>query len=482
MRAELGAGMLKRREVLALLAAIGAGPAMAFAAPGPLQTREPWGKFRVGPDYPAFVTAVRKLKANKNARSADSWLFWVGIHGSHCPHGKPYFLAWHRGYLFLFERKLRELSGSATLRLPYWDYFADPVIPIDFTKGNAGDNPLWEPRKGSSVGAALNYAAFAPGITAFERGAANAFEGKVEASPHNNIHNLIGGKMATMQSPQDVLFWLHHANVDRLWAAWLAAGQGRRMPAPGDAYWAGQHDYEAGLAVARNAVLTTEALGYRYADLALPKAPPAPPPAAPPPPPLPRVGAAPGRPPMVGAAPRGGNAASQAGGLSLGDESVTVTVPLARPAPPPPPMVMSAPGGARPPRVGAAPNRAPVDTGPTEVAVILDEVTLTEIGAEGGFFYKVYLNLPGVGNDESRLVGTIGPFQIAAAMNHGGHHGGTAKIELPATDLVRRLARGRNPAELGALSVSFVRVNADGAPGGTVIGIGGFRIEGLAGQ
>lgn len=469
--------MLKRREVLALLAAIGAAPALAFEVLGPVQPREPWSRFRAGPDYPAFVAAVRKLKANRNARSPDSWLFWAGIHVGHCPHGKPYFLAWHRGYLFLFERKLRELSGSATLRLPYWDYFADPAIPLEFTKGNAGDNPLWEPRKGSSVGSALAYDIF--DFKAFERGLPNAFEAGIEGFLHNNIHNLVGGKMATMQSPQDTLFWLHHCNVDRLWAAWLAAGQGRRMPAPTGPYWAGQFDYETGLSVARGSVLTTEALGYLYTDLALPRGRPI----LPPPP---RVGAAPGGSPMPGAAPpRGGAtnmAAGQAGGLSLGDESVTVTVPLGRASPPPPPMVMSAAPGGASPRAGAAPNRAPADAGPSAVSVILDEVTLTEIGVEGGFFYKVYLNLPGVGNDESRLVGTIGPFQIAAAQSHAGHHGGTAKIELPATELVRRLARGRDPATLRALSVSFVRVNAEDAPVGTVIGIGGFRIEGLPNQ
>jgi tyrosinase len=463
--------MLKRREVLGLLAAISAGPVAAFEILGPVQVREPWAKFRTGPNYRAFVTAIRKLKANRDAASPSSWAFWANIHQSACPHGKPYFLAWHRGYLYLFEKKLRDLAKSETLRLPYWDYFADPTIPIDFTKGNAGDNPLWEIRKGSSVGAALTYGAFDPSVTTFDRSLPNAFEGKIEATPHNNIHNLVGGKMATMQSPQDVLFWLHHANVDRLWTAWVAAGQGRRMLPPGTPYWAGQLEYQTGLAVARKGTISTEALGYSYADLTLPRIPPAPPPA----PPIVRSGAP--RPPMVGAAPPGAmNAGSQAGAISLGDDTVTVQVPLAAPVP----MVMSAAPGAVP-RVGAAPNRRPAppppaDAGPTDISVVLDDVTLTAIGAEGGFFYNVYLNLPGAtnGNAGSRLVGTIGPFQIAAAT----HHGGKARIELPATDLVRELARGRSAAELGALTVSFVRVNADGAPSGTVIGIGGFRIEG----
>jgi len=471
--------MLKRREVLGLLAAISAGPVAAFELVGQAQVREPWSKFRTGPNYKAFVGAIGKLKANRDAANPNSWAFWANIHQSMCPHGKPYFLAWHRGYLYLFEKKLRDLAKSETLRLPYWDYFGDPTVPVEFTKGNAGDNPLWEIRKGSSVVQALTLGAFDPSVKALDRSKPNSFESKIEATPHNNIHNLVGGKMATMQSPQDVLFWLHHANVDRMWAAWLAAGQGRTMPGPADAYWSGQLDYQTGLAVARKGTISTEALGYRYADLTLPKAPPAPPPM-----PVVRSGAP--RPPMVGAAPGGAmppppppNMDSQTGGISLGEENVTVHVPLGGNAAPPP-MVMSAAPGAGPPRGGASrpmpPPPPPADMLPVGISVVLDDVTLTGIGAQGGFFYNVYLNLPGAtnGNAGSRLVGTIGPFQIAAAA----HHGGKARIELPATDLVRQLAQGRSAAELGALTVSFVRVNADGAPSGPVIGIGGFRVEG----
>jgi tyrosinase len=121
-----------------------------------------------------------------------------------------------------------------------------------------------------------------------------------------------------------------------------------------------------------------------------------------------------------------------------------------------------------------------------ELTVILDDVSLTDQGMDGGFFYKVYLDLPGmpgVGR-EARLLGTIGPFQIATA-SHGTHHGPghpTVQLELPATDLVRRLARGRSLESLGQLSVSFVRVDAEDAPDGPVIGIGTFRIvKGQAG-
>lgn len=52
----------------------------------------------------------------------------------------------------------------------------------------------------------------------------------LEGQPHNNIHNFIGGyrvwdtapygNMAANLSPTDPIFFLHHANMDRLWDIW----------------------------------------------------------------------------------------------------------------------------------------------------------------------------------------------------------------------------------------------------------------------
>jgi tyrosinase len=37
---------------------------------------------------------------------------------------------------------------------------------------------------------------------------------------HNAGHRFIGGHMAGSFSPNDPVFWMHHANVDRIWAHW----------------------------------------------------------------------------------------------------------------------------------------------------------------------------------------------------------------------------------------------------------------------
>jgi tyrosinase len=47
----------------------------------------------------------------------------------------------------------------------------------------------------------------------------------LEAGPHNTIHVAVGGDMSDMISPRDPIFWLHHCNIDRLWAQWNALGR-----------------------------------------------------------------------------------------------------------------------------------------------------------------------------------------------------------------------------------------------------------------
>src|SRR5262249_38403088 len=61
------------------------------------------------------------------------------------------------------------------------------------------------------------------GVTSFR----NVFEGWVPWDPanfgpelHNKVHVWVGGSMGPMSSPNDPIFFLHHCNVDRLWAEW----------------------------------------------------------------------------------------------------------------------------------------------------------------------------------------------------------------------------------------------------------------------
>ncbi|WP_342250529.1 tyrosinase family protein [Sphingomonas sp. OTU376] len=462
--------MLSRREIIGLLAAGIAAP--AFALDAPTQPRLPWAAFRRGPDYPRLVEAVRRMKANRDESDPASWSFWPLVHMHHCPHGKPYFLAWHRGYLHLFEATLREVSGSQTLRVPYWDYFSDPRLPAEFTSGNSATNPLFEPRIGGEVGQALGFAAFAPELIGFQRTAgADCFEAQVEAF-HNKVHNLVGGRMASMLSPSDMIFWVHHANVDRLWSGWSAAGEGRTMPAAGDAYWGGRFDYADGMGLDRAVAIDGAGLGYRYPDLRLPA----------------REGAA-------GGAIRSGEVRVPRPPVPARGAPTAVPVEAPPPVAVPPPPADAAPMAMAPPPAAAAPAPVPYrgiwlgsalyqreplrrtrDAAyvPDEVTIVLDQVSLSGAGQLGGYYYDLYLDLDGEGRTLPEcLLGSIGPFQISAARHHSDD--GMARIELPVGEVIRREAQGLDLADLG---VVFRRVEVAGAAVGETIAIGSIEVAG----
>ncbi|MBI2714079.1 MAG: tyrosinase family protein [Rhizobiales bacterium] len=63
--------------------------------------------------------------------------------------------------------------------------------------------------------------------------------GVLEQQPHNRVHNCVGGfymnprRTGFMQdnlSPVDPLFFLHHANIDRLWDVWTRKQQAYKYP------------------------------------------------------------------------------------------------------------------------------------------------------------------------------------------------------------------------------------------------------------
>jgi hypothetical protein len=65
----------------------------------------------------------------------------------------------------------------------------------------------------------------------------NVLEGWIGAAPgasppliHNRVHMWVGGSMTPGTSPNDPVFFLHHCNVDRLWALWQFRHPGQNYP------------------------------------------------------------------------------------------------------------------------------------------------------------------------------------------------------------------------------------------------------------
>ncbi|KAG8704519.1 hypothetical protein FRC11_009811 [Ceratobasidium sp. 423] len=53
------------------------------------------------------------------------------------------------------------------------------------------------------------------------------FWSALEEGPHDSVHNEINNDMAANFSPDEPLFFLHHNNVDRIWALWQGRDQQR---------------------------------------------------------------------------------------------------------------------------------------------------------------------------------------------------------------------------------------------------------------
>jgi tyrosinase len=215
-----------------------------------------------------------------------------------CQHQSWYFLPWHRGYLLALEAQIRaavvSLGGPANWALPYWDYFGPGTqyqIPPAFTAATLPDgshNPLYVkarygPQNNGNIYIPIppvnqncmsndlftgtDHNTPPPGFGGPKTGFSHSgsTSGNLENNPHNLVHVYVGGTApggatyGLMSDPGiaalDPIFYLHHCNIDRMWATWNNSGktnptdakwlngpaaQGQRefvMPIPGNNAW-----------------------------------------------------------------------------------------------------------------------------------------------------------------------------------------------------------------------------------------------------
>jgi tyrosinase len=271
----------------------------------------------------AYAAAVGEMR-RRGPSDPTSWTFQAAIHGTvqsplsgqnQCQHATWFFVSWHRMYVYYFERIVRAAvigaGGPSDWALPYWNYElggANAAIPAAFraptTSGQP--NPLYVGKRAPGINAghqvppAAASATFALSRPAYVGGAEfgggqtpvlfQQFQGptgRLEQTPHNDMHMAVGGQTGLMGDPdtaaEDPIFWLHHANIDRLWVLWNRSGHANTT----DPQWLNQpfsffDEHGATVSLTAAGILDTVAdLGYTYDQFVSGPPPSSPPPSGP---------------------------------------------------------------------------------------------------------------------------------------------------------------------------------------------------------
>jgi tyrosinase len=431
--------------------------AVAVLRARPLNDPTSWRYMAAVHGYPGHASDPFAQAGEKLPSKADQQRFW-----NQCQHQTWFFLPWHRGYLACFEEIVAgavvQAGGPAGWALPYWNYSDPspharqlPAALVNQLDDHGNPNPLWVPGRSMSTSSAslpathvdldaLKHSPFDgtasggdPGFGGVKTGFSHfgGTNGRLENLPHNQVHVDVGGLMSDPNTAAlDPAFWLHHANIDRLWEVWT-----HRDPTfvdPKVKPWLSGTSFELhdakGKVVKFNAGQMRSTLkvrhGYNYADISDPF-PPAVRPAA-----------------------------------------ATVSA-MAKPTKQAPELVATTPGAVR---LAEAPTSAKVVFNQTAMAAAanraaarpvraylnLENVTGTGVSRN----YDVYLDAPrataGAKNRKPLLAGHLSTFGVEKASSRTGKHGGggiTTVLEI--SPLIEQL-RGERNWEGQQLEVSFV--------------------------
>jgi hypothetical protein len=206
------------------------------------------------PIIQSYRTAIAAMKLLP-VTNPCSWAYQAAIHGTllsnnlpawnTCQHGNNFFWSWHRMYLYWFEKIIRKMSSNPNWALPYWNWgnlserqlpyiFRDQLNAPELYDANRG--PGWNT---AGAGGASLSTSTVDTFTALAYSDFYSAQSALQNGPHGAVHVAIGGDMSSVPTAAlDPIFYLHHANIDRLWDEWLA--QGGRADPVSDTTWTGQ--------------------------------------------------------------------------------------------------------------------------------------------------------------------------------------------------------------------------------------------------
>lgn len=272
-----------------------------------------------------YAEAVARMVANKDASDPLSWSYQWYTHAvpppgkakmlstffkepgpaldlakktwSSCqPHNqdptienKPtYFLPWHRHYVLYFENIVRKVltdakvSGGDTFTLPYWDYVGGPKsdlsLPLAFRDKNSAlfrNNRFKHANEGKPIDEISPLAKGTINLKALEEPVLDTSARGVgmgpslNQNPHGFVHSYIGtpSNMGTPNTAAgDPIFWVHHCNIDRLWASWNEKAGGPNSDW-GNKRFDFADDNRAAVAPLASDASTTKSLFYEYDEL-----------------------------------------------------------------------------------------------------------------------------------------------------------------------------------------------------------------------
>ncbi len=208
---------------------------------------------------PALKTRIDEIYGNPPAGSpAAAWKEAALKCWGTCTHASPYFATWHRWYMYYFERVCRVMCKDPNFLLPYWNYGSGPNATLQLPPGFRNqDYPslmfddrgvgFSTPQGDGAQNVAMNAGGYMPfslinyipalstkemfpsDTNAIPMGpsqpgyAALGMTGRLENAPHDMVHLGVGGWMGNIPSAAgDPIFFVHHCQVDRLYASWEA--------------------------------------------------------------------------------------------------------------------------------------------------------------------------------------------------------------------------------------------------------------------
>ncbi|KAI9167905.1 Tyrosinase ustQ [Paramyrothecium foliicola] len=220
-------------------------------------------------DKKSYLDSVLCMTTKPSRLGLNSTLYddfpWAHARVNDNIHAVASFLPWHRWFVHLYEEAVRECGYTGSF--PYWDWTIDA--------GNVPNSPIWNAETGfggngspdrveeggsqrrqcvddgpfknvrpayfgsgkedhclsrtwnaggNTVGDMMAFAYTKAVVDNIQKldtflEYANSLEGR----PHGAVHVGIGGDMMPSTSPNDPIFFLHHAQVDRLWTLWQNA-------------------------------------------------------------------------------------------------------------------------------------------------------------------------------------------------------------------------------------------------------------------